>query len=283
MAQIAVLANRINVHKQQQQQVPLRGNFSQHGASRWRPYARRGRGGTLRVHKNRTLVLNGPAVAANPPAAGNLVMRNNAITMRSTFAGEQRAKAEKQTERETAEDGHVQASGRKLGDKTRPQCENFTKHGTCPFGPRCRYAHDPNKVAICKDFLKTGKCPRGEHCDLSHEMTYHRVPACTFFLRAMCTNEACRYPHVAVSPAAPVCRDFATTGYCARGADCDQRHVHECPDFANTGQCARNKAGRCPLPHPEHASVLRKAGKSESPPQSPDAGLSQQQDFVRLG
>jgi hypothetical protein len=191
-------------------------------------------------------------------------------------------------------------SRRPANDK--PQCENFTKHGictsaihrightwastarrhltqptgkllhaqltytagTCPFGPRCHFAHDPNKVAICKDFLKSGACPRGTNCDLSHEMTYHRVPACHHFLRGNCTNDACRYPHVHVSPAAPVCRPFAILGFCAKGSECDKRHVYECPDYANTGFCANRESGKCALPHPDRASTLRKAAERQA-------------------
>lgn len=131
--------------------------------------------------------------------------------------------------------------------------------GSCPYGARCHFNHDPVKVAICKDFAKKGQCHRGANCDLSHEMTYHRVPACIYFLRGNCTNAACRYPHVQVSSAAPVCRAFATLGYCAKGTDCDKRHVVECPDYANRGFCANLENGRCTLPHPERAAVLRKA------------------------
>jgi len=131
--------------------------------------------------------------------------------------------------------------------------------GSCPYGARCHFNHDPTKVAICKDFAKKGQCRRGANCDLSHEMTYHRVPACIYFLRSNCTNAACRYPHVQVSSAAPVCRAFATLGYCVKGTDCDRRHVVECPDYANHGFCANLENGRCPLPHPERAAVLRKA------------------------
>ncbi|KAK0948254.1 hypothetical protein LTR29_000371 [Friedmanniomyces endolithicus] len=173
----------------------------------------------------------------------------------------------------------------------KPQCENFTKHGTslptlycgghpranlsrnrdgawltgtCPYGSQCRFAHDPDKVVICKDFLRTGTCALGSNCDMSHEMTYHRVSACQYFLRGNCTKSACRYPHLFVSPAAPVCRAFATLGFCAKGPDCDKRHVLECPDHANHGFCAVHAKGKCSLPHPERASIIRKAAKRQS-------------------
>jgi hypothetical protein len=171
-------------------------------------------------------------------------------------------------------------------NKHAPQCEHFIQNGiyptttphshkrqfqadispsgTCPYGPRCHFAHDPSKVAICKDYLRTGTCPNGDFCDMSHEMTYHRVPACAFFSRGNCTNSACRYPHVKVSPAAPVCRAFAKLGYCAKGAQCQRRHVNECPDYANHGFCADQASGRCPLPHIQHACVLRKKAEREA-------------------
>ncbi len=115
--------------------------------------------------------------------------------------------------------------------------------------------HDHNKVAICKDFLQTGKCPAGASCDLSHDSTPERVPACLHFLRGRCSNDPCRYAHVRVNPAAPVCRAFATLGFCEKGADCAERHVVECPDYANTGVCNNKK---CRLPHVDRAGQLRK-------------------------
>ncbi|KAK6417946.1 hypothetical protein LTR95_017264, partial [Oleoguttula sp. CCFEE 5521] len=65
---------------------------------------------------------------------------------------------------------------------TKPQCINFTKNGTCYDGPKCKYTHDPKKVAICKTYFRTGDCADGTRCDLSHKPTYERVPACSHFL-----------------------------------------------------------------------------------------------------
>lgn len=192
--------------------------------------------------------------------------------------------------------------------KDKPQCENFTKHGTkssllrtarlttehhchgknsalltniclgkCSFGPRCNFSHDPNKVAICKTLLRSGSCPDGDNCDLSHVTTYHRVPACTHFLHGTCTKPACQYPHVHVhiSSSAPVCRAFASLGYCDDGESCTKRHVFECPDYANNGFCANHESGKCTLPHIDRAGVLRKAaarqaGSGEEPDLSSD-------------
>ncbi|KXT09379.1 hypothetical protein AC579_6425 [Pseudocercospora musae] len=163
------------------------------------------------------------------------------------------------------------ASHGKRPDNAKPkaQCENFTKHGKCPYGPSCRFAHDPEKVAICKDFLyKT--CPAGANCDLSHDPTYERVPACTHFLRGNCTKTACPYPHVNVSFDAPVCRPFASLGFCAKGVSCGDRHVFECPDYANNGHCANVEKGKCPLPHVDRAGMLRKAAQRQAKTSSPE-------------
>ncbi|OQE26439.1 hypothetical protein PENSTE_c005G02662 [Penicillium steckii] len=135
-------------------------------------------------------------------------------------------------------------------------CKRFTTTGTCYKGPSCLYVHDPSKVAICKDFLQTGQCPAGNSCDLSHEPSPHRSPFCMHFLRGRCSNPDCRYAHIRVTPGAPVCRAFATLGYCDKGAECTERHVHECPDYANTGVCHKK---RCKLPHVDRAGQIRKA------------------------
>ena len=52
-----------------------------------------------------------------------------------------------------------------------------------------------------------------------------------------------------------MCKDFAVLGFCGKGADCTERHVHECPGYANTGVC-HNKT--CRLPHVDRAGQLRK-------------------------
>lgn len=75
------------------------------------------------------------------------------------------------------------------------------------------------------------------------------------FLRGRCSNPDCRYAHIRVTPGAPVCRAFATLGYCEKGAECGERHVHECPDYANTGVCNKK---RCRLPHVDRAGQIRK-------------------------
>ncbi|KAL1841207.1 hypothetical protein VTJ49DRAFT_7328 [Mycothermus thermophilus] len=120
-------------------------------------------------------------------------------------------------------------------------CKQFSMTGSCTQGPRCRYIHDPHKVAICREFLQQGECANGDNCDLSHDPVPERTPTCLHFARDSCTK--------------PDCRDFGFYGYCPKGAACPDRHVFECPDFSNTGVC-KNKG--CKLPHRERASVLRR-------------------------
>lgn len=155
--------------------------------------------------------------------------------------------------------------------------------GTCPEGPHCRFVHDPNKVAICKDYLAKGACLAGDACDLSHDPTPNRAPACLHFLRGNCTNDSCRYAHIRVNPGAPVCRAFATLGYCQKGAECADKHVFECPDYANKGLCRNHK---CRLPHVDRAGQIRKRTAQSSATSSPEAGssdLSSDEDFDEIG
>jgi hypothetical protein len=70
--------------------------------------------------------------------------------------------------------------------------------------------------------------------------------------------------HVKVSKDAPVCKSFAMEGYCPKGLDCDEKHVHVCPEFAETGKCSN---ANCRLPH-----VARRTNSTEK-----QAGI------VRLG
>ncbi|KAM0305620.1 hypothetical protein HYE67_008444 [Fusarium culmorum] len=142
-------------------------------------------------------------------------------------------------------------------------CKIFSTTGSCTKGPRCRYIHDPSKVALCKNILKDGQCVNGELCDLSHDMTPERTPNCLHFAKGHCTKDDCPYTHSRAPPAALVCRGFGFNGYCEKGADCTERHVFECPDFSNTGRC---KIKGCKLPHRERASVLRNRTNADGEP-----------------
>ncbi|KAH6670094.1 hypothetical protein B0J14DRAFT_597855 [Halenospora varia] len=159
--------------------------------------------------------------------------------------------------------GIIKAHRRKtIIKKINEPCKMFTQTGSCSKGPKCRYIHDPSKVAVCKEFLSKGSCPSGESCDLSHDLTPERTPACLHFAKGNCSNPNCRYVHVRVSPNALVCRAFGIYGYCEKGTSCEARHVHECPDFSNTGTCPTKG---CKLPHRFKASVMRSNAKPGDP------------------
>lgn len=153
--------------------------------------------------------------------------------------------------------------------------------GICPYGPRCRFTHDINKIAVCQQLMRHGKCAAGEECNLSHDLTPERVPWCIHFIRGNCTNLDCRYLHVRPNASAPVCGPFATMGYCEKGAECDGRHVNECPDYANTGSC-RN--ADCRLPHVDsvankrRAEATKTAGRQGSPGANDSSDLSSDEE-----
>ena len=79
-----------------------------------------------------------------------------------------------------------------------------------------------------------------------------------------------------MSPSAPVCRSFGIYGYCDKGSNCTNRHVHECPDFSNTGTC--NTKG-CKLVHRHKASVIRRnASRGERPGKDDSSDLSSDEE-----
>ncbi|KAF8455635.1 hypothetical protein BGX38DRAFT_1249061 [Terfezia claveryi] len=152
--------------------------------------------------------------------------------------------------------GLVKAKRNTTARKIKKPCKYFTLTGKCQRGLSCPYTHDPDRVAICPRFLQSSSCPEGDACDLSHDPTPHRVPACVHFLRGNCSNTNCRYAHIRVNPATQICKAFATEGYCEKGGDCTERHVHECPEFDEKGVCTDKK---CKLPHIERAGRRRMA------------------------
>ncbi|KAG0375725.1 hypothetical protein BGX24_008731 [Mortierella sp. AD032] len=129
--------------------------------------------------------------------------------------------------------------------KARPFCKYYTRFGICSRDIGCPFVHSRSHLAICKKFLR-GVCPSTETtCKLSHTSSPHTVPACVHFQRAACNKDDCVYAHVRTNPQAPICRPFATEGWCEAGINCKDRHVWVCPDFGTEEGCKK----KCGLPH----------------------------------
>ncbi|KAF9911652.1 hypothetical protein EC991_002770 [Linnemannia zychae] len=134
---------------------------------------------------------------------------------------------------------------RMVPKKARPFCKYYTRFGICSRGVGCPFVHSRSHLAICKKFLR-GVCPNTEAtCKLSHTPSPHTVPACVHFQRAACNKDDCIYAHVRTNPQAPICRPFATEGWCEAGITCKDRHVWVCPDFGTEAGCKK----KCGLPH----------------------------------
>ena len=91
------------------------------------------------------------------------------------------------------------------------------------------------------------------------------MPHCVHFQRGKCNNTDCIFMHVRVRPDAPVCRSFAMEGYCTKGLECREKHVHVCPEFAETGKCSN---ANCRLPH-----VARRTAAEAETKKSITAGI----------
>ncbi|KAF9106712.1 hypothetical protein BGX29_008727 [Mortierella sp. GBA35] len=143
--------------------------------------------------------------------------------------------------------------------KARPFCKYYTRFGTCQREFGCPFVHSRSHLAICKKFLR-GVCPNTEAtCKLSHTPSPHTVPACVHFQRAACNKDDCVYPHVRTNPQAPICRPFATEGWCEAGINCKDRHVWVCPDFATPAGCKK----KCGLPHLPNGGTRAKKTSSD--------------------
>ncbi|KAG0071475.1 hypothetical protein BGZ89_010489 [Linnemannia elongata] len=135
--------------------------------------------------------------------------------------------------------------------KARPFCKYYTRLGICSRNIGCPFVHSRSHLAICKNFLR-GVCLNTEaSCKLSHTPSPHTVPACVHFQRAACNKDDCVYPHVRTNPQAPICRPFATEGWCEAGINCKDRHVWICPDFGTEAGCKK----KCGLPHVPNGGI----------------------------
>eukprot|EP00339_Tiarina_fusa_P019591 CAMPEP_0117053946 /NCGR_PEP_ID=MMETSP0472-20121206/37353_1 /TAXON_ID=693140 ORGANISM="Tiarina fusus, Strain LIS" /NCGR_SAMPLE_ID=MMETSP0472 /ASSEMBLY_ACC=CAM_ASM_000603 /LENGTH=187 /DNA_ID=CAMNT_0004769277 /DNA_START=360 /DNA_END=923 /DNA_ORIENTATION=- len=95
------------------------------------------------------------------------------------------------------------------------------------------------------------------------------MPVCSFFLRGICTNEACPYSHVNVNHNAAVCSAFLK-GYCAEGNNCKLKHTKECQSYNKNGYCPDKLNGRCKLQHnkdSKHGKDIQKKKKKTKEPE----------------
>ncbi|KAI3984052.1 hypothetical protein MKX01_035179 [Papaver californicum] len=138
-------------------------------------------------------------------------------------------------------------------------CQFFTRFGKCnKEDGKCRFIHDPAKIAVCTKFLK-GLC-NDTNCKLTHKVIPERMQDCSYFLQGLCTNENCPYRHVNVNPDSSVCEGFLR-GYCAEGNECHKKHSYVCPQFESTGECPQGK--KCKLHHPSRNMKNRKRKRPE--------------------
>ncbi|XP_057291114.1 uncharacterized protein LOC130613790 [Hydractinia symbiolongicarpus] len=132
---------------------------------------------------------------------------------------------------------------RKKVNKTK-YCLFYNRFGKCKRGKKCRYIHDPEKIAVCTRFLR-GTCKGGD-CVFSHKIDPKKMPVCSYFLLGKCAKDDCPYRHVNVGESASVCGDFLN-GYCPKEEQCTKKHVLECVEYSQKGHCDNGKA--CKMIH----------------------------------
>ena len=127
------------------------------------------------------------------------------VALKGKDQGREGHRAGKETKRAPEEDDIVCASERtmflaiinllsaKHEDKPRPvvhECFEYSKHGSCRFGERCRFHHQEDKyeastskkrrgednsnARMCLDFDR-GKCTFGDNCRFSHDENIFRA------------------------------------------------------------------------------------------------------------
>ncbi|KAF9550545.1 hypothetical protein EC957_000219 [Mortierella hygrophila] len=154
-------------------------------------------------------------------------------------------------EKRAAQEALKTKRSRTAPKKARPFCKYYTRFGVCSRNIGCPFIHSRSHLAICKKFLR-GVCPNTEAtCKLSHTPSPHTAPACVHFQRAACNKDNCVYTHVRTNPQAPICRPFATEGWCEAGSNCKDRHVWICPDFGTDAGCKK----KCGLPHVPNGGI----------------------------
>lgn len=103
-------------------------------------------------------------------------------------------------------------------------CDNWSLHGTCPYGDKCQYAHGvkerrerlntKNRVVMCRNFLQTGRCPYGSKCSFVH------TEASTF------SSSLSKKTKLNKKYKTTDCKFWTKDGRCPYGDQCAFRHVN---------------------------------------------------------
>lgn len=67
-----------------------------------------------------------------------------------------------------------------------PECNNYSRHGTCPNGDDCMYQHlEPSSKRPPCPHYDRGFCPLGPLCANRH---VHKARICPFYMAGFCPN-----------------------------------------------------------------------------------------------
>ena len=136
-------------------------------------------------------------------------------------------------------------------------------------------------MAICLKWLH-GECDEAP-CLLSHEPTPQRMPVCRLFLLGLCVAPTCKFSHVYLGAGTPLCDDFHRCGWCAKGADCEQRHERWCESYAERGECALGDQCRLSRHHRATAPALATPGAATARRAAAAAAEDSPSCFPQLG
>ncbi|KAG0251865.1 hypothetical protein BG011_007346 [Mortierella polycephala] len=193
-----------------------------------------------------------------PGATPKQISMNGVVFVRTNNGNLIRATLVKQ---KLAAQAAQRARPQRLATMRKPvYCRFFTRFGKCP-NVRCTFIHSRDHRTICKKFLRGICSATANTCILSHKTCANNTPPCVYFQRVACNKEGCLYPHIRINPQAPICRPFATGGWCEAGIECKDRHVWICPDFGTPEGCKK----RCGLAHVANGGIKpkRNAGEME--------------------
>ncbi|KAF7118608.1 hypothetical protein CNMCM5793_008146 [Aspergillus hiratsukae] len=284
MAKISQLAGQINRHKNQAPQAPTHPPSELHAApyvsrhtrarAGWAPYRGRpyGRGHPAAPHRHRTLVLNN-ANSGNPASSTPGQMNENVGESRSATPNGWVAKRDRHMQliNSAIYDKEAQARAKAMEQTRKAKAEKKTRIEQAKV---LRYAQGfgrPHHATSVAPQVSATSQPQGEYQVYLNDIPFRiakggskliRVSGGSSFCAAAVTRTGLPVvddPNTAnITP-----KKVTVAGYCDKGAECEERHVHECPDYAATGVCNRK---RCRLPHVDRAGQIRKNAASKADP-----------------